>query len=112
MIGYLAGYAHRTFYASGSIAWVDEIWVEPEYRGRGTGRELMDAFESWASRRGCVQAALATRGAAPFFKKIGYTSSAAYFKKRLNAVESRERIAEPELLTCNTNRMPRLTKNA
>ena len=85
LIGYLAGYAHRTFYAGGSIAWVDEIWVEPEYRGRGTGRELMDAFESWASRRGCVQAALATRGAAPFYEKIGYTSSAAYFKKRLNA---------------------------
>ena len=84
LIGYLAGYTHRTFYAGGSIAWVDEIWVEPEYRGQGIGRLLMDAFESWASGRGCVQVSLATRGAAPFYEKIGYASSAAYFKKYLN----------------------------
>jgi GNAT superfamily N-acetyltransferase len=85
LIGYLAGCAHRTFYAGGSIAWVDEIWVEPEYRRQGIGRQLMDAFESWASGRGCVQVSLATRGAAPFYEKIGYASSAAYFKKYLNA---------------------------
>ena len=85
LIGYLAGYAHRTFYAGGSIAWVDEIWVKPDYRGRGTGRLLMDAFEDWASRRGCVQVSLATRGAAPFYEKLGYASNAGYFKKYLNA---------------------------
>ena len=85
LIGYLAGYAHRTFYAGGSIAWVDEIWVEPDYRDRGTGRLLMDAFEDWASRRGCVQVSLATRGAAPFYEKLGYASNAGYFKKYLNA---------------------------
>ena len=89
LIGYVAGYAHRTFYASGSIAWVDEIWVEPEYRGQGTGRRLMDAFEDWASSRGCVQVSLATRGAAPFYEKLGYNSSAAYFKKYLDEPAAR-----------------------
>ena len=84
LIGYLAGCSHQTFYAGGSIAWVDEIWVEPEYRGQGTGRLLMDAFEDWASSRGCVQVSLATRGAAPFYEKLGYASSAGYFKKHLD----------------------------
>jgi GNAT superfamily N-acetyltransferase len=84
LIGYLAGYAHRTFYAGGSIAWVDEIWVEPDYRGQGTGRLLMDAFEGWASRQGCLQVSLATSGAAAFYERLGYASSAGYFKKYLN----------------------------
>jgi hypothetical protein len=37
LIGYLAGSAHRTFYAGGSIAWIDEIWVEPDCAARGSG---------------------------------------------------------------------------
>ena len=81
LIGYVAGYSHMTFYAGGSIAWVDEIWVEPPYRGRGTGRRLMKGFEAWALGRACVQVSLATRGAAPFYERLGYASGAAYYKK-------------------------------
>jgi GNAT superfamily N-acetyltransferase len=83
LIGYLAGYTHATFYAGGPIAWVDEIFVDPECRRQAIGRQLMDAFEAWAADGGCVQVSLATRGAAPFYERLGYASGAAYYKKYL-----------------------------
>lgn len=83
--GYLSGYAHETFYAAGPTAWVDEVLVAETLRGRGHGRELMEAFEAWADKRGCVLVSLATRGAAPFYERLGYATKAAYYKKYLRA---------------------------
>jgi GNAT superfamily N-acetyltransferase len=44
-LGYLLGFRHLTFYAGGPVAWVEEILVSREQRGRGVGRALMTAFE-------------------------------------------------------------------
>lgn len=84
LIGYVAGYSHTTFYAGGSTAWVDELLVDAAFRGRGIGRSLMDAFEAWAGSQSCKLVSLATRGAGPFYERLGYTSSAEYYKKYLN----------------------------
>jgi hypothetical protein len=40
-----------------------------------------DAFEQWAQDRHCVLVSLATRGAAAFYERRGYTSHARYDKK-------------------------------
>ncbi len=82
-VGYLLGFRHLTFYANGPVGWVEELLVRPEYRGRGLGRALMSAFESWAAGQGCVLVALATRRAAPFYLALGYQESAAYLRKVL-----------------------------
>jgi GNAT superfamily N-acetyltransferase len=88
-VGYLLGFRHLTFYASGPVAWVEEVVVRGRDRGHGIGRALMDAFEDWATAGGCVLAALATRRAAPFYLALGYEESAAYFRKvLLNGVRS------------------------
>jgi GNAT superfamily N-acetyltransferase len=81
--GYVSGYRHATFYAAGFTAWVDEILVAQDVRGRGVGKQLMEAFEGWAAAHGCVSVGLATRGAAAFYERLGYASRAAYFKKYL-----------------------------
>jgi GNAT superfamily N-acetyltransferase len=81
--GYLLGFEHLTFYANGRVAWVEEVFVRGDLRGRGIGRALMAAFEDWAQRRGCALAALATRRAAPFYRALGYQESAAYLRKLL-----------------------------
>ena len=83
-VGYVLGFRHLTFYANGPVGWVEELLVTQDYRGRGLGRALMSAFESWAAGRDCVLVALATRRAAPFYEALGYTESAAYLRKVLS----------------------------
>jgi GNAT superfamily N-acetyltransferase len=82
-LGYLLGFRHLTFYANGPVAWVEEVFVRGEQRGRGVGRALMSAFERWAAARDCALIALATRRAAPFYLALGYEESAVYFRKVL-----------------------------
>ena len=77
LVGYVSGYCHTTFYAGGPVASVDELLVVEPLRGTGIGRQLMDAFEQWARDRQCVLVSLATRGAAAFYERRGYTSEAA-----------------------------------
>jgi len=82
-LGYVLGFRHLTFYANGPVGWVEEIVVTQQYRGRGLGRALMSAFESWAAARDCALVALATRRAAPFYLALGYAESATYLRKIL-----------------------------
>ena len=89
LVGYVSGYAHPTFYASGPTAWVDELLVSEPLRGTGIGRQLMDAFERWAQDRRCVMVSLATRGAAAFYEHRGYSSKAGYYKRYFRTVPSR-----------------------
>lgn len=50
------------------------VWVEPEWRGRGIGRELMAEIEAEAVRRGCTRAALDTYSwqAPGFYQRLGW----------------------------------------
>jgi GNAT superfamily N-acetyltransferase len=79
-LGYLLGFRHLTFYANGPVAWVEEVVVRRQDRGRGVGRALMSA---WAAGQDCILIALATRRAAPFYRALGYEESAVYFRKVL-----------------------------
>jgi GNAT superfamily N-acetyltransferase len=83
-LGYLLGFRYLTFYADGPVAWVEEVFVRRQDRGRGIGRALMGAFEQWAAGQGCALIALATRRAAPFYRALGYEDSAVYFRKVLD----------------------------
>jgi len=83
-LGYLLGFRHLTFYANGPVAWVEEVFVRGQERGRGVGRALMSALERWAADRDCALVALATRRAAPFYHALGYEESAVYFRKILD----------------------------
>jgi GNAT superfamily N-acetyltransferase len=89
VVGYLLGFTHVTFYANGPVAWVEEILVRDDARGRGTGRALMQAFEEWATQRDCVLVALATRRAVPFYRALEYEESAVYLRKILPAQAAR-----------------------
>jgi GNAT superfamily N-acetyltransferase len=65
------------------VAWVEEVFVRDQERGRGVGRALMGAFERWAADRDCALVALATRRAAPYYRALGFEESAVYFRKVL-----------------------------
>lgn len=83
VVGYVLGTAHPAFYASGYVAWVEEIMVNKGYRRNGIGKRLMDEFENWAVSKDCRLIALATRRAAEFYKNLSYAESATYFRKVL-----------------------------
>lgn len=88
--GYVLGFDHRTFFANGRVAWVEEIMVAETFRRQGIGGRLMKAFEAWAAGREAQMIALATRRAAEFYRALGYEESAAYLRKSL-AGKSREK---------------------
>ena len=81
LVGYCLGFEHLTFYASGRVAWVEEVMVAESFRRHGIGRALMREFEAWARSRGSRLIGLATRRAAPFYEALGYEASATYFRK-------------------------------
>ena len=83
LIGYCLGFCHDTFYANGSVAWLEEIMVSSSHRRQRVGESLMTSFEDWAKSKGAVLSALATRRAATFYQAIEYEESAAYFRKLL-----------------------------
>ena len=37
------------------VAFLEGWYVEPEYRGRGAGRALVEAAEAWATAQGCTE---------------------------------------------------------
>ena len=83
VIGYVLGFDHRTFFANGRVAWVEEIMVAQTHRRQGVGRRLMETLEAWAVSRDAKLIALATRRASDFYQAVGYEESAIYFRKRL-----------------------------
>ncbi len=83
LVGYVLGFDHYTFFASGRVAWVEEIMVDERWRRQGIGQLLMQEFEMWAAARGNRLVGLATRRAAPFYQALGYEESAVYFRKLL-----------------------------
>ncbi len=42
---------------SDNVAYVEGWYVEPESRGRGVGRALIEGAEDWARRQGCTELA-------------------------------------------------------
>jgi GNAT superfamily N-acetyltransferase len=83
LVGYLLGFEDFTFFAGGRVARVEEVFVRETARKQGHGRRLMAEFEQWSKSRGSVMVTLATRRAGPFYKAIGYSASATYFRKML-----------------------------
>lgn len=82
-VGYCLGTLHTTFYANGDIAWLEELYVLPEFRRTGVGEKLVNAFERWSQQHHAKLITLATRRADAFYLSIGYQQSAHYFKKQL-----------------------------
>jgi len=67
----VAGVAGHTW---GGTCELRQVWVQPALRGRGLGRQLIEAAIREAERRGCVQMVLGTHSfqAPGFYQKLGF----------------------------------------
>ncbi|MEK6477524.1 aminoglycoside 6'-N-acetyltransferase [Catalinimonas sp. 4WD22] len=75
--------------SSSPVGYVEGIYVKPEYRKLGIGRQLIAAGEGWARQKGCVEFAsdteLSNEESIDFHKKAGFTevNRIVCFAKRL-----------------------------
>ncbi len=83
ILGYVLAFTHATFFANGSVTWVEEIYVRPEWRRHGVASALMHAVEATAEERSSRLIALATRRAGSFYRALGYDESAIYYRRLL-----------------------------
>jgi GNAT superfamily N-acetyltransferase len=74
-VGMLAAMAQPVLFGSEYIATEFAWWVEPEYRSKGVGDQLEEAFYQWAKRIGCKLATMACydEKTLEHFKKKGWT---------------------------------------
>lgn len=72
-----------------TVAFLEGIYVRPENRGSGLGRDLTMAVESWARDRGCAELAsdalLENVDGHGFHEAVGFeeTEQVVFFRKRL-----------------------------
>lgn len=66
----------------GLTAEIDELFVLPEYRGRGIGAGLLQAAEAEFARRGCTNVSLQlgheNGGAREFYRSLGFRERAGF----------------------------------
>ncbi|GII98791.1 ribosomal protein S18 acetylase RimI-like enzyme [Sediminihabitans luteus] len=84
LVGYLLANYHRTMAAGGTVVWVEEVAVLPDVRGRGVGRALVAAAETWSRSVGAVRMSLATPLSGDFYRALGYREDATYFTTDLD----------------------------
>ncbi|WP_404467294.1 GNAT family N-acetyltransferase [Planococcus rifietoensis] len=65
------------------ISWVEELFVLEEYRGQSIREFLMEEDERKSEAQTAKLMALVTSIAGNFYKAIGDSESASYFKKNL-----------------------------
>jgi len=90
-----AGYGvvrRETLDDGGSLAVVDDLYVDPDARGIGLGEALMDAMVEWARQHNCVGIdALAlpgNRATKNFFETFGLTARAIVVHRNLSDEQS------------------------
>jgi len=73
----------------GGVCELKQVWVAESYRGRGVGRELMQAAIDEAAARGCAHVFVATYDfqAPGFYRELGFVEVARIADKPLGHTE-------------------------
>lgn len=84
VIGYALTTIVRLLHTNGFSAQLQELVVDTASRSAGAGSFLVSAVEHELTQRGVTQLTVAiVRGAASFYDRLGYRSTADYLKKEL-----------------------------
>lgn len=80
VVGYALAFDLLTLFANGLVADLQELMVADKWRGHGIGRRLVEAIAERARGRGAAELTVPTRRAADFYRRLGFTETARYFK--------------------------------
>lgn len=83
VIGYLLAFHLLTLYANGVVTEVQELMVDPGWRGQGVGGDLVKTAIRSARARGSVEVTVPTRRAEAFYESLGFEQTAIYLKIEL-----------------------------
>jgi GNAT superfamily N-acetyltransferase len=81
--GYALASVSLTLYANGPVAELLELVVEPDLRGKGIGKALVEAVTAWARDLGCAELNVPTRRAGDYYLRLGFEETAGYYRLRL-----------------------------
>jgi GNAT superfamily N-acetyltransferase len=87
LIGFITASARLVVRYPRPIMQVDELYVDPEFREHGLGRQLIQGIEKIAAKHGYgriyIESGYAYKVAHKFYRKNGYSQEGYYFKKVL-----------------------------
>ncbi len=79
---------------SNRIGYIEAWYVDPEWRGQGIGRRLVERAEAWAAAAGCFEMASDTTPDYPLspaaHEALGYNEVERYFRKELTSANQRK----------------------
>ncbi len=84
IIGFLSGELREGSPAFSPKTWaaVEDVYVVPELRSHGIGRDLFEAFQEWAHQKGAtgvsLQVAAGNRRAREFYERLGFREVSVY----------------------------------
>jgi len=87
VVGYTLGFRLPTLHANGVVLTIQELIVDPAYRGHGLGRMLVETLIARGQDAGAVEVTVPTRRAQDFYRHLGFLETATYLKRPLNADE-------------------------
>lgn len=76
--GYCITMKNYSIEAGGIVIWIDELFVLPEYRSKGLGREMFDYIERHGDknlRRIRLEVEEENAGAVKLYKKLGFVKA-------------------------------------
>ena len=83
----MAGWSERCHLFSGPVIFVENVAVDPAWKGRGLGRRLMAWLEAEGRRRGCSKITLdayaSNSAARAFYERLGYDPRGVHFVREL-----------------------------
>lgn len=83
VVGYALALEALTLYANGPVTELQELVVDPEHRGQGIGRKLVESVIERAKAGGSAAVTVFTRRAGRYYVELGFEKTAAYYSLRL-----------------------------